>query len=949
LKKWNISINMRNMKHIWISIFILCLVGGILSSAENKVQLSKALAETSTDQISRAKEEVSIPAVAQSPTQTQPGQTAEVQPLAPSLTPSAQPPVTSTSQPAAPLEVQPPVTVQSARPVEAITLTSSPAPLPQPPAAVTSQPAGPAIVQPPAQTQPAKSAEVQPVAPPPTPSPQPPVAPTSQPAAPAAVQPPAQAQPAKSAEVQPVAPPPTPSPQPPGAPTSQPAAPAAVQPPAQTQPAKSAEVQPVAPSRTSPAQPPAAATSQPPASPRAQPPAPVPPPSQPPVPPMARPGIPTAGSGVIFNFDNADIYEVIRVMAEILKINYLIDPRVKGVVNIHTTGQLPAEEIFPIFQSILRLNGVIAVKKDGLYEIVPLSDAKKTYVSPTTLRGGAKGPSEEKYTIQIVPLKYIPATEASKLIKPFLSDGAEIAEHPPQNILIICDVASNIKKSLDILALFDTDIFTDMRVRIYPVLNADVTEVAKEMERIFSSFEVSTKSARGVGITFTPVTRINSLLVVSSIPNIFEKVEGWLRELDKIPGEGSKLSVFVYYVQNAKAKDLADVLKEIFGKAKEKKVEKGEKAAAPAETTPRGAKPTPTPATPTAPAPGKEEAAGVPEGEIGIVVDEPTNSLIIKAFHRDYRSILETIKKLDIYPKQVLIEVLLAEVTLDDANKFGIEWAKFVSSSNPSHAQGGVLGSQPPTDSSGNFINPFDAALPTPIAGGFRYAIVALGGRLSAAIDLAASEGRLKVISSPHIIASNNKEAKIQVGSSQPILTNTYTTPGVTSTTGSGVVEGTIEYKDIGIILSLTPRISDGGLVSLEVNIEDSSLLPTTALGNLSNVPAFSKKIAKTILSVKEGETIVIGGLISEQKQKTTSGIPLLSKIPVIGALFGFQSYETTRDELILLMTPHVISDQSSSDAVTREFKEKVEGMKMQLGEKERKDKEIREKSKTNP
>jgi general secretion pathway protein D len=664
---------------------------------------------------------------------------------------------------------------------------------------------------------------------------------------------------------------------------------------------------------------------------------------------MTRPGIPPTGSGVIFNFDNADIYEVIRVMAEIMKINYLIDPRVKGVVNIHTTGQLPAEEVFPIFQSILRLNGVTAVKKDGLYEIVPLSDAKKTYVSPTTTRGGIKAPSEEKYTIQIIPLKYIPASEASKLIKPFISDGAEIAEHAPQNILIISDVASNIKKSLEILALFDVDIFADTRVRIYPVLNADVTEVAKEMERIFSSFEVSTKSARGVGITFTPITRINSLLVVSSIPNIFEKVEGWLRELDKIPGEGSKLSVFVYYVQNAKAKDLADVLKEVFVKAKEKKGEKA--AAAPAET-PRGAKPTPTPATPTTPsAPGKEEAGGIPEGEIGIVVDEPTNSLVIKAFHRDYRAILETIKKLDIYPKQVLIEVLLAEVTLDEQNKFGIEWAKFVSSSSSSRAQGAVAGQQPPvagtttTDSSGNTITslgPFDAALPTGTF--FRYAIVELGGRLQAAIDLAASQDRLKVISSPHIIASNNKEAKIQVGQSQPILTNTYTTPGVTSTTGSGVVEGTIEYKDIGIILSLTPRISDGGLVSLEISIEDSNVLSSAALGNLTNVPAFTKKTAKTILSVMEGQTIVLGGLISESKEKTSSGIPLLSKIPIIGGLFGFQTYEKKRDELILLMTPHIISNQSTSDAVTKEFKDKVESMKMQLEEKAKKEKETKEK-----
>jgi general secretion pathway protein D len=661
---------------------------------------------------------------------------------------------------------------------------------------------------------------------------------------------------------------------------------------------------------------------------------------------VVRPGISPTGSGVIFNFDNADIYEVIRVMAEIMKINYLIDPRVKGTVNIHTTGQLPAEEVFPIFQSILRLNGATAVEKDGLYEIVPLSDAKKTYVPPTTLRGGTKVLSDEKYTIQIVSLKYIPATEASKLIKPFLSDGADIVEHPPHNILIISDVASNVKKSLDIIGLFDIDIFTDTRVRIYPVLNADVTEVAKEMERIFSSFEVSTKSARGVGITFTPITRINSLLVVSSIPNIFEKVEGWLKELDRIPGEGSKLSVFVYYVQNAKAKDLADVLKEVFIKAKEKKVEKG---GAPAETTPRGAKPAPTPTTP--PAPGKEEVGGVPEGEIGIVVDEPTNSLLIKAFHRDYRAILETIKKLDIYPKQVLIEVLLAEVTLDETNKFGIEWANFVSSHvTSSHAQGAALQSQPPvqttTDSLGNTttspLNPFTAPLAS--YGGLRYAIVELGGRLSAAIDLAASQDRLKVISSPQIIASNNKEAKIQVGQSQPILTNTYTTPGVTSTTGAGVVEGTIEYKDIGIILSLTPRISDGGLVSLEISIEDSNVLASAALGNLPSIPAFTKKTAKTVLSVVEGETIVIGGLISESKEKITSGIPLLSKIPIIGGLFGFQSYETKRDELILLMTPHIISNQSTSDAVTKEFKDKVESMKKQLEEKEKKDKERKEK-----
>jgi general secretion pathway protein D len=653
-------------------------------------------------------------------------------------------------------------------------------------------------------------------------------------------------------------------------------------------------------------------------------PSPMPPSSPPtaPSPPTRPPEVPK-GPGVVINFDNADIYEVIRVIAEILKINYIIDPKVKGVVNIHTAGQISAEEVFPIFQSILQLNGATAVKKGNLYEIVPLMDAKKLFIPPSVIGRPEKLPPEERYTIQIVSLKYIPVAEVSKLIKPFLSDGADIIEHPPHNILIIGDISSNVKKTLDIINLFDIDIFTDLKVRIYPILNADVTEIAKEMERIFSSFEVSTKSGRGVGITFTPITRINSLLVVSSIPSIFEKVEGWLKELDKTPAEGTKLSVFVYYVQNAKAKDLADVLKQIFVATKEKKEEFKEKVITP-EPTPRGVRP-PTTTQPSPPS--KEEAAAVPEGEINIVVDETNNALVIRAFQRDYKSILETVKKLDIYPKQVLIEVMLAEITLDDTTQFGIEWSRFLSSLTP-NAQGIVMGAQPPVPPA----DPFTAGL---TAVGIRYSIVDLGGRVSAAVYAAATRGLLNVISSPHIIASNNKEAKIQIGTSQPILTNTYTT---TATGTPGVVEGTIEYKDVGIILTVTPRISDGGLVTLEITIEDSSV-DITSLGTLSNIPVFKKKTAKTILSVLESQMIVIGGLIEDSKNVTKSGIPFLSRIPIIGALFGKHVYTTGKTELILLMIPHIITDHIQSNAVTREFREKVEGIKKELEKREQKEK----------
>ncbi len=742
----------------------------------------------------------------------------------------------------------------------------------------------------------------------------------SQPSAPA----PASAQPATPSQVQPSPTPSTPtSPPGPGQAPSPPRRRAAPQPiiPPGTQPPTPTAQPPSVPAQTQP--PPTAAP-----APAATSPA---PPAEAPPPQPVRPVPPRMGSGVVFNFDNADIYEVIRVMAEILRISYIIDPRVKGVVNIHTSGQISAENTFPIFQSILRLNGATAVKKDGVYEIVPLTDAKKLPQPTSTTREPGKPPSEERYTIQIVALKYIPATDVSKMIKPFLSDGADIVEHPPSNTIIIGDLASNVKKCVDIINLFDLDIFSDLRIRVYPILNADVNEVAKEMDKIFTSFEVSTKSGRGVGITFTPISRINSLLVVSSIPNIFEKVEGWLKELDKIPVEGTKYSVFVYYCQNAKAKDLADVLKQIYvPAAKEKKGEFKEKVSEQQPAVPRGVKPPPTPTTPTPP---KEEGAGVgavPEGEINIVVDETTNSLVVRAFARDYKSILETIKKLDIYPKQVLIEVFACEIDLDDSVKYGVEWAKFVTKNpaNPNQTQGFVAGQQPPAI-------PFDAALPQGIF--FRYAIVELGGRLSAAINLAAAEDRLKVISSPHIIASNNKEARIQVGSSQPILTSTYSygsTSGTLTTTTptTGVLEGTIEYKDIGIILVVTPRISDGGLVSLEINIEKSTVNASAQpLGNLQNVPVFGKKTAKTVVAVLEGQTIVIGGLIEESKEKISKGIPFLSKIPVLGGFFGTQEYDKKKTELIILMTPHIISDQVQSKSVTEEFKEKLESIKKEL------------------
>jgi len=209
-------------------------------------------------------------------------------------------------------------------------------------------------------------------------------------------------------------------------------------------------------------------------------------------------------------------------------------------------------------------------------------------------------------------------------------------------------------------------------------------------------------------------------------------------------------------------------------------------------------------------------------------------------------------------------------------------------------------------------------------ASGIRYAIAATD-KLAAAVNALANDNKAQIIASPHLLASNNKEAKIQIGTSQPILTNTY------STTATGVatatIEGSIEYKDIGIIITVTPRISDGGLVTMDISVENSDV-SQTSLGSLSNVPVFSKKIAKTTLSIVDAQTIVIGGLIQESKTTGSAGVPFLSRIPVLGALFGYQNYQKNRQELMLLLTPRVITDIDQSNSITREFKQKLDSLR---------------------
>jgi general secretion pathway protein D len=603
---------------------------------------------------------------------------------------------------------------------------------------------------------------------------------------------------------------------------------------------------------------------------------------------------------IALDFDDADIYEVINALADILQINYIIDPAVRGKVNIHTSGEIDKSQLLPILETIFEINNVAAVKVGDLYKIVPVKEAKTKITDLSIGRDLEEIPSPDRVIIQIVPLRYLPSSEVMKVLKPFVSRGGDMLEYSKGNILVIVERASNIDKLLTLIDIIDIDTFEHMNIRFFKVNNAEVNDITKELENIFTSFGIAKSTEKGLGASFIPIERINYILAITSIPGLFEKVEQWLNFLDAVDMEAEE-QVFIYFLENGKASEISDVLTKIYGEGvKERKV------------TPAATRTTPTRRTTTQrTTPQQTEGISSLQGEIKIVTDETTNSIIVRATPHDYNIIKETIQKLDIIPKQVLIEVLIAEVTLGGDTEFGIEWALL----GDSATLGGYKGQDKTEISYG--IGGLGTDLTTNLGRGFTYRFDA--SRLQAFLVAQASQNKLNILSTPHILAADNKEARIEVGDEVPIVTSEYVplqAERVESTSRS------IEYRSTGIILTVTPRINEKGLVAMDVNQEVSTAQETITSGIES--PTISNRKAQTSLVVQDGTTVVIGGLIKEQMEKSIKGVPFLSSIPLLGYLFSDTSEKKGKSELIIMITPHVVRNFDEAEMITQEFKEKL-------------------------
>ncbi len=596
---------------------------------------------------------------------------------------------------------------------------------------------------------------------------------------------------------------------------------------------------------------------------------------------------------VAFNFDDADIYEVIRVMlGEVLKINYVVDPTVRGKVTIHTEGALTEGDLYHLVETILQLNGLALVKKGGLYAVVPMSKLPAL---------GKMGPPSAKFSrIDIIPLHFTSAQGLASVLRHLTSPGATLLVEPYTNTLIVSDTPENIEKIKSIVRIVDTDLFSGIKFKLVPLRFMDCTEMASILDKALAGLPTS----KGLGARWIPIKSTNSLLLLGRTQAALDSMGQWIEALDT-GGEEQGSNVYIYPVENGNAEDIANLLKELYGgrpsgsSAKRKTLVKAKKVVYQGGV-----------------------ASGETGGEVKIIPDKVNNMIIIKATPKDYKVIESVIKKIDIVPRQVLIEVLIAEVSLNKNIEFGVEWyIKTRGARINGTSYTGVI-----TQGTGRVV-PYTGGLETTTPSGLTYAVYNNSRDLRALITALSEISSINILSSPAILATDNQEAKIDVGREVPTLSSSV----VNTSAQNPNITYTVEYRNSGILLTVKPHINSSGLVSLDISQEVSQAEPNTTSGIDS--PIFLKRTAQTHVVVRDGQTIIFGGLIQENKALSKTGIPYLMDIPVIGSLFGRTRWEKKRTELLIAITPHVVRNETEAQAMTEEFKSRIKELKKLLRE----------------
>jgi len=624
------------------------------------------------------------------------------------------------------------------------------------------------------------------------------------------------------------------------------------------------------------------------------------------------------GDGVTLNFEQASLPEFLRVVFEsILKENYLLDPSVNGTVTLHTTRPVTQDTVLPIVEAVLEQNGAALIRDEGMFKVLPLASAASASGSPAV--GRYPSSRQKGYGIQVVPLQHVAASELEGILGPFVPEGSSLTVDTTRNVLILSGPRYRLDDLLATVRMFDVDWLAGMSFAMFRLEYADAVSVVDEIETIIDTG--GDTPLAGI-VRVLPIERVNGVLVITHRPDHLEAIQNLIKEFDWGLEGASGRRLFVYELENGKAENIASVLQQIFGQKELEDSRSGELAVPGAassvfrraETVSR---PPPLPGQSTgtrAVRPVTRAAAGAAgagdgtatgdsgeginaesQSEITIIADQDNNAILVMATQQDYHAIEATIRRLDISPRQVLIEATIAEVTLSDGLTYGVRW--FLENTD------WELGVNAPV--------PGNAS-----GAGLAFAFFDESSDLTAFFDTLATQSDVKFLSTPQVMVLDNQTANIRVGDQIPVTTRS----SQSTTNPDAPIVTEVQFRDTGTLLTVTPRINAGGQITLEISQEVSIPGASPAIGGGGNVSIAQRTINSSVI-VQSGQTVVLGGLILETTSQGKSGVPLLMDIPGLGALFSTYSTDTLRTELIITVSPRVIEDPREMEKVTEELR----------------------------
>ncbi|HSZ51900.1 MAG TPA: type II secretion system secretin GspD [Caulobacteraceae bacterium] len=623
------------------------------------------------------------------------------------------------------------------------------------------------------------------------------------------------------------------------------------------------------------------------------------------------------------DFPNADVAVAAKaILGDLLGLQFTVPPGLHTSVNVVTQRPIARADVLAFFEAALSNSGLAMTVRDGVYAILPTAEA----AAQAPIAAG----DQPGFATETVALRFVDPEALRRLLDPVIPNVLVQADSA-RRLVVIAGTAGQRQAARELIAQFDVDWLRNLSFALYVPQRSDARLLAPELDKLINADSAPTKGM----VRLIAMDRINGILAVSAQAQYLEDVRRWVEILDR-EGESNERRIFVYRVQNGRSADLAKVLASAFGAAvkgaatgpRSNVLTHDDLTLAPPGPSAPTMSPGPGQAVSALPTPGAsgadEQPAGPGSGSVNVDIsteglhakissDETNNAVVVYATPRDYSIIEDALRKLDVTPSEVLIEAAIVEVTLTDQMQYGVQW----SFATPNSV--GALSQVATTTLT-------QGALPalTPTFPGLSV-LFTNGSSISANLSALENLTKIKVVSAPKLMVLNNQTASLQVGDQVPVIA-----ASALSTVGTNApLINEIDYHDTGIILKITPRVNSSGLVLLDVAQEVSDVVPNT-VSDIDS-PQFSTRRIATAIAVGDGEVVALGGLFSNSSTHTKSGLPYLSRIPVLGALFGQVNNNDQRTELIVLLRPRVVRGEGDAKGMTDELRQKLQTLKSLL------------------